>query len=423
MSQPRADGKAVSPHVCGGIAQKTLVVTLILVVLLTLTLTLAEVWSGVFGGNGRGIISALSSPTMTKDAAVCANGNRRALVYNKSPKTGSTFIQVTIVKWTEDTNRTYLNCHQTPMFAMVNIRKCLPEIPDPCAVFSSHVFLNSYALNLFSERLPNHWLLTSTRYPPHRLVSFFLFINKLRDDDPNLEPRLTWYVDHLNPWGLYNYHTGEYMEGSCPLTEPEFRRVWSAVSMFDIVIDVNAIRASNAILKHHGLFTLPNVTNLKDRQKERGAARVEISETIRQKLLNKTCVEVELHRAFQIKMARLYEEATGEPCLFNSRLDALDTCIQREEAETLKRTWKLQSWYCGCAVTSMISFCLHFGFLGGIIKRVASIDRCISSIFFRNHVHLYVNKNDWLPYSSSSCSRFCTLLNKYFGEDPLTTLW
>lgn len=131
------------------------------------------------------------------------------------------------------------------------------------------------------------------------------------------------------------------MQGECPLSEPEFRRVWSAVSKFDIVIDVNAIRASNAILKYHGLFTLPNVTKLEDRDKERGAARVNLSDDIKTKLKTKNCVEYELHRAFQIKMARLYEEATGETCLFNERPDKLDTCIQREETETLKNSWKL----------------------------------------------------------------------------------
>lgn len=302
-----------------------------------------QVWSGISAMYGTPILSSVApSSVLSNDttASVCSDG-RRAVLYNKAPKTASSFIEATIVDWARATGRPLYQCYLTPMMAMVHIRSCLPEAGDPCGVFPSHVYLNAYTMQLFEKRLPGHLLVTSTRYPPHRMVSMFLFIRKLRDNDPAIEKGLATYIENYNPWRLYNYHTGEYMTGSCPLSEPERRRVWSVVSKFDVVIDLNSIRASNVILRHKGLFTLPNVTDLGQRQKERGTVRVNVSDHVKSLLAKKVCVEVELHRAMQLKMARLYEEATGRTCLFDENIPTLDTCILREESQTLKGFWKI----------------------------------------------------------------------------------
>lgn len=342
MASSRTESKDSRARAPVGATQRTVLVSVLATLAVTVVLTVLEVWSGIWDGKGHGIISTLSSSSaLEKRTHTCDNG-RRALVYNKAPKTASTFIQAVLENWTVATGRPLYRCYQTPMLAMANIRACLPEAADACGVFSSHVFLNQYTLDLFAERLPSSVLMTSTRYPAHRIVSMFLFTRKLRDDDPGVEQGLTSYVRNLNPWGLYNYHTGEFRSGSCPLTENESRMVWAAVMKFDVVIDVNSFRASNAILKHHGLFGLPEVA-VEDRRKERGAVRVKITAEIRSLLREKVCVEEELHRAFQIKMSRLYEDATGEECLFNAKISKLDSCIVREEAESLGDFWKLET--------------------------------------------------------------------------------
>lgn len=340
MAQVLRESKDVKCWTLSGATRKVVLILITIALVLTSALTVTNVWFGISESNRRTIISRLAASQGSSDRTICSSGSP-ALVNNKSPKTASSFIQAVIINWTLEMNRHFYDCHKTPLLSTANLRHCLPRVADPCGVFSSHVFLNQDAIKTFSERLPNHLLLTSTRYPAHRIVSMFLFVSKMRGNNPNIEHGLTWFIKRLNPWDLYNFHTGEYMNGSCPLTDLEVRRVWSAVSKFDVVIDTNAIRASNVILKHHQLFTLPHITDLQVRLKERGTVHANISAKVRELLRPKLCVEYQLHRAFQIKMARLYEAASGKVCFFNSRLPTLDTCIQREEAETLKDTWKL----------------------------------------------------------------------------------
>lgn len=107
------------------------------------------------------------------------------------------------------------------------------------------------------------------------------------------------------------------------------------------MIDANSLKASNAILKHHGLFQLPMIHNVEDRNKERGAVRVNMTEDLLDLVRSRMCVEEQLHRAFQVRMARLYEEATGEECMYEARMPIPDTCIEREERETLKDYWSV----------------------------------------------------------------------------------
>lgn len=306
-----------------------------LTMLLTI-LTMLEVWTGVHSGTGRGLISRYSLEM--NDDATCKDGHR-ALIYNKSPKTASSFIQDLIINWTEREGRPLYQCYRPPLLTLTNIRSCLPAKPDPCGVFSCHVFLEPYTSRLFTQYFPNHLLATSTRYPGHRIVSMFLFSRRMRDDDPRVPYALGRFLEGWNPWTLFNYHTGLRRTGSCPLSLDEKLDIFAVASRFDVVIDANARTASNIILKHHRLFTLPSVP-IEDRNKERGAVRVNMSKDLLDALRNVVCVEEELHRAFQFRMARLYEDASGNECIFDQSMPKPDTCIEHEERDSLENYWR-----------------------------------------------------------------------------------
>lgn len=319
----------------------TLLLTVLVLLCVFLILSVVGPWSDVGIATGKALATAYSSTSsMTHDSELlCEGGAKQAVIYNKSPKTASSFILNVMINWTKSEKRPLYRCYLGPLQTSASIKSCVPKRPDPCGVFTEHVFLDPSVTQLFAQRFPNHLLLTSTRYPGHRIVSFFLFIRDFRDDDPTVLESLSGYLRRYNPWGLYNYHTGESRDGSCPLTKDEKKLVYAAVSRFDIVIDLNSVRASNAILKHHNLFTLPERTELKDRHKERGAVRVNMTDELLQLLGTKVCVENELHLAFQFKMADLYERATGEKCMFDPEFPTPDTCVTREERETLKDYW------------------------------------------------------------------------------------
>lgn len=300
-------------------------------------LTLLEVWTGVHRGTGRGLISSYGAGK-NDDRSTCKYGGR-ALVYNKAPKTASSFIQGVIINWTERENRPLYQCYRPPLLTLANIRSCLPAEPDPCGVFSCHVFLEPYTSRLFAQFFPNHLLATSTRYPGHRIVSMFLFSRGMRDDDPRVPYGLARFLEGWNPWTLFNYHTGLSRSGACPLSRDEQLVVYAVATRFDVIIDANARAASNVILKHHGLFTLPSVA-VEDRNKERGAVRVNMTDDLLSALRNVACVEDELHRALQFRMARLYEDASGKQCIYDQSMPKPDTCIEHEERDSLKNYWR-----------------------------------------------------------------------------------
>lgn len=308
-------------------------------------LTLSASWTGVYRGarlDQGPFTPSLFSGAGAGDASgerECGGG-KRALIYTKSPKTASSFIQNVLVNWTEATGRPLYQCYRAPLLTLANIQSCLPPRPDPCGVFSCHVFLEPFTSRLFAHAFPNHLLATSTRYPPHRIVSMFLFSRKMRDDDPRVAFGLARFIAAWNPWTLYNYHTGESRTGACPLSEDEKRDVYSVASRFHVVVDANARLASNVILRRFALFNLPLV-NVEDRDKERGAVRVNMTDDLLNALRNVACVEEHLHRAFQIRMARLYEEASDRECILDPRMPIPDTCIEREERESLKGYWRL----------------------------------------------------------------------------------
>lgn len=265
------------------------------------------------------------------------------LVYNKPPKTASSFIRTVITNWTIDTGRADYRCSTGPLVTSVVLQECVPmsAVTNPCAVVNCHIFLSPHARSLLHARLPGLKYLTSTRYPAHRIVSYYLQVNELNVNagGNELHDGLRVYLRWYNPWRLYNFHTGGARVGKCPLSEPEIRHVFDLAMRFDLVIDANLRNESNVILKAAGLFQLPEVADSKDRNKERGAWRMPLPDDIKELLHARSCVEVELHKALQLRMASLYERATGVSCIRHGSRTQFSSCIEDREREVLKDHW------------------------------------------------------------------------------------
>lgn len=260
------------------------------------------------------------------------------IVYNKAPKTASSFLKAVITNWSRQVGRPVYKCPSTNIRSGILLPDCVPEEPDSCGVLATHVVLNRNARTLLATRMPLYKVIASTRYPPHRIISLYMFNRKIHDDDPDLEKGLNYYLDTYNPWHQYNYLTGEARYGECPLDLYQLRDITSLVSTFDIIVDVNLREESNAILKHFKLFQIPEQPDLADRLKEFGAVRANISVDNLELLKRKTCVEFELHRAMLYRMASLYEKATGKKCIQDN---SMDSCISEKESEFLKSSWTL----------------------------------------------------------------------------------
>lgn len=291
------------------------------------------------------ITTYLNANVVTRSTVISRNEEEKQcefpILYNKPPKTASSFIQTVIVNWSQQVGRPYYLCAETPLLTSVILPDCIPEVGNSCAVFSSHIFFNNRARKFFDERMPGFKLVTSTRYPPHRIISMYMFINNLREDDPKVYDGLDYYLDNFNPWRQFNYLTGETRTGECPLTYEDRRDIANVASFFDIVIDVNALEESNAILKHFNIFTLPTVNDSSQKEKHLGAAKLKLSEKHLTKLRSKVCVEEDLHRAFQVRMASLYQKISGVSCHHDAHWQKIENCIMEKERQTLRGSWTL----------------------------------------------------------------------------------
>lgn len=204
------------------------------------------------------------------------------------------------------------------------LRDCLPsplsanpDAGDMCKVLNCPFYLDETTRGLLDQRLPNHVLLTSTRYPPHRIVSSYLHRSNFNLDD--LDNRnefwdsLRTYLREYNPWTLFNYHTKKAINRPCPLTHSDTVMINSVMARYNIVIDVNLPTISNHILRHFNLFTLPNAPRIA----QRAAFRLAPPLDVQQLLSSVVCVETEMHFALHFRMASLYEKITGQPCVSN----------------------------------------------------------------------------------------------------------
>lgn len=263
------------------------------------------------------------------------------IVYNKPPKTAGTYIQKLITDWTSRTNRTnYLCGGKRAIETSIYLQECVSRQDDGCGVFNAHIVLTPQAMSILNKRLPNHWLLTSTRYPPHRIVSLFLQLNLYKMDNKSnadeVEKRLQLYLRQFNPWVHYNFHSGENLKGTCPLQRSDVVRIFNLASQFDLVVDANIPEESNVILKDHGLFQFPvSITPVN----VRGAGDMKLSEKTLELIQNVSCVEDTLHKALHLRMASLYEKASGKHCIKSARIDDLVTCLDVKERVTLQHSW------------------------------------------------------------------------------------
>lgn len=255
---------------------------------------------------------AAHSPPPLRSTSAC----KFPLVYNKPHKTGSTTVQRALSRWANDTNRTFLACSAYIDKASFQLRECLTPDPTGCAIVATHLVLDPATKALLTQRIGVFKLLTSTRRPRNRILSAFLqqhttTAGKLGE---NYVVLLREFLDSFNPWTLYTYHTGVYRDAACPLTEEGRHAVVQLAKTFDVVVDVDLVTHSDAILEHWGLGRLGRV-----RANRRGAENIAVPDDVERRLTNVTCVEDELHRLLRLRMASLYETATGKVCLLGGR--------------------------------------------------------------------------------------------------------
>lgn len=260
------------------------------------------------------------------------------LVYNKPHKTASTYIQSLITNWTAQTNRNNYICAGQTLESAIYFPECIPHKPDECGVVNCHLLLSRQTQSILNVRMPGHRIITSTRYPPHRILSNFMQINRFRGEssDKMYDDVRRYLTRSFNPWTLYNFHTGEKRLGSCPIKVLDKTDIYQMVMKYDLVIDANLVEESNIILKHHGLFTFPDKAS---KVNFRGASSLQVPEDIKQLLHNVSCVERELHKALQMRMASLLEKITGKNCVKHGRTHTMTSCIADREKEILGDTW------------------------------------------------------------------------------------
>lgn len=107
---------------------------------------------------------------------------------------------------------------------------------------------------------------------------------------------------------------------------------------YDVVIDANLVNASNTILNHYGLFKLPR-PEMEVTANVRGTLGLNFSKEVKDMIKSVSCVEDELHRAFHMRMASLYERITGKKCIRHGDINELGSCMQQHEAEFLNKSW------------------------------------------------------------------------------------
>lgn len=238
------------------------------------------------------------------------------IVYNKPAKTGSTSIQTAMISWAKSSGRRGIKCSAYIAKTSMQLRECIPHDSSRCAVLATHIELDAGTRELITKRLGGDFIsMTSTRAPQERLVSFYMQTKKIRSAEAQEHMgEIAAFARGMNPWDLYNYHTGEARTGRCPLDEMEKRVLVNMVKHYDIVLDMDLPDESNAILKNYDLFQLS-----KKRLNNRGSEKLVLNKEARLAIKKVSCVEEEMHRLFRLRMASLYEKATGEPCLSEQR--------------------------------------------------------------------------------------------------------
>lgn len=261
-------------------------------------------------------LSPISGGTVTDEEEPAERTCDAPIVYNKPAKTGSTSIQSAMISWANSSSRHAIRCSPYIAKASMQLRECIPYDPTRCAVLATHVELDRSTRELLTHRLGGRFiLLTSTRDPLQRIVSLYMQMRRIQADQAqkNLSD-IEDFTRGLNPWDLYNYHTGEARTGTCPMEEVEKRLLVNLVKHVDIVLDIDLLDQSNKILKSHDLFQLSS-----KRSNVRGSWKLVLNNSVKEAIKSVSCVEDEMHRLFRLRMASLYGRATGKPCLTEQR--------------------------------------------------------------------------------------------------------
>lgn len=260
-------------------------------------------------------------------------------MYNKPPKTASTYIVSVVDDWTRKTNRTHYRCSHAHLSTALTLRECLPRDGDSCGVITSHLQLVPGVRDILRTRLPQHVLLTSTRYPAHRIVSLYLEENNLTSSalrSPASWDKLREYLRTYNAWQLFNYNTGQNYYGRSALTEHEKHQIFYSAMQFDVVINAQLVAESNVILDHFGLFKLPAAEHAV-RKLVRGAEHLAVPDDVKEMLRFASRVDIQLHRALLVRMASVYEKASGVQCVTHGRMPVLASCLEQRERDILRR--------------------------------------------------------------------------------------
>lgn len=224
------------------------------------------------------------------------------------------------------------------MESAIRLQECIPTDDDGCGVVNCHLYLDDTITSVLNSRLPNYRLITSTRYPAHRIISFYLQMkNLIFEEGMDISPGLRDFLMHeFSPSEIIPWHSGVIEHRLCPISEADRKTMFNLVSKYFIVIDLNLIEESNAILRHHGLFTLPNDTKLVNL---RHSTSFKPPRDIQDLLYNVSCYERAIHDSLQLRMASLYEQVTKTKCIHAGRLANFSSCLAKKEREYLQDTW------------------------------------------------------------------------------------
>lgn len=261
-----------------------------------------------------------------------------ALVYNEPSKNSSTYITNMLKAWAETENHPFFECGSNPHETASRLQDFIPTVKYDCGVLACHGNLHPAVTSVLQERLPNYRLMTSTRYPAHRIISHYLQKKgKNLSEGADITTGLrNFLLNEYNPSGILALHTGISERRKCPISEEEEIGLYNIVSKYHIVIDANLKNESNVILNRFGLFSLPDddpYRNVRDLSEYRPPRDVRLL------LRSVSCYERAWHKALQMRMASVYENILRIECVKRGRIGSFTSCLAKKERRALVDSW------------------------------------------------------------------------------------
>lgn len=274
-------------------------------------------------------------------SSVLPNGSHSAcaypFIYNKPHKTGSSYISTTVRQWAAAVGRPQFRCSGFDHLTAIRLQECLPKEADGCGVLNCHIHIVPELRGMLAEKLPRFRLVTSTRYAPHRILSFYMQRRHYSTPNESMIPDVKHFLRYeFNPYSIVAYHTEVPMQlRTCPLAVGDEENIMSAVSKYHVVVDLTLKQESNAILEKAGLFTFESSIQ----PKSRGSAAFPMDAELYDLLYNVSCYERAMHNALLLRMASLYEAATDSSCIKHGRLHLTSSCLHQRQRQILNDTW------------------------------------------------------------------------------------